>query len=225
MKLHSAGEASEPRTTVPAPRIEGSAVSQFVEPSERERLAAVRHLSDASLVGHYWRLEDLDGLTDDERQRLRNYRHETFGFDDYCECLVAHSDRGADEVADLTAVLDRWEAAFRGLRLWHQERSILDCERNPLAKVLIYEESRITGARSRLEPREASADQRPGVPASRVAPPRVAPARSTPGRARGKSKIEDRMDDADLAKAVLVLAEAVDRLSDVISTRPEAPRP
>ena len=77
-----------PRIVVPEPHIEGSGVSEFVEPSDKDRQAAVHGLTDAALVGHYWRLEDLDGLTDDERRRLKRYRHDTFGFEEYCEALV-----------------------------------------------------------------------------------------------------------------------------------------
>lgn len=209
-------------------------MSEFVEPSEKQRLAALQGLTDAALVGHYWRLEDLDALRDDERRRLKRYRHETFGFEEYCEGLVVRSDRGPGEVADLMAVLDRWEAAFCELRLWHQGRSIFDCERNPVAKVLIYEESRITGVRGRLGPRPAVVEQRPSIPTGRApsAARTRAAARSedTSGGevsggvvSGGASSGRESSGEADvdgLTAAILVLAEAVNRLSEVIAGNP-----
>jgi len=221
-------------------------VSEFVEPSDTHRLAALRGLTDAALVGHYWRLEDLDGLTDDERRRLKRYRHDTFGFEEYCETLVAGSDRehgdGADLTtvppADPTAVLDRWEAAFLALNRWHHERSVPDGERNPVAKVLIYEESRITGVRGRLCPRVGDVDQHadalviqshPRPPAGRGRPKRGRFTRVEQGADEhrveqprvGKSTAVDAGPDAGaLTDAILVLAEAVDRLADVIAKRP-----
>lgn len=236
-------------------------MSEFVEPSEKERLAALRGLTDAALVGHYWRLEDLDCLTDDERRRLRKYRHETYGYEVYCESVVAHGDRhgagpgGADDpacVADLTCVLDRWEAAFLGLKRWQHERSVLDGERNPVEKVLIYEESRLTGMRGRIGPRLAVVEQHPSTTGTRVRPPRARSARGTRARvsersasersgsersasdrddgsgvaatSRGISRPEAPVDEAGpdagaLKDAVLVLAEAVDRLAEAISRR------
>src|SRR5581483_11058467 len=175
----------------------------------------------SALVGPYWRLEDLDGLRDDERRRLKKYRHDTFGFEEYCEGLVARSERGPDDVAHLSAVLDRWEAAFCELRLWHKDRSILDCERNPVAKVLIYEESRITGVRGRLGPRAAIVEHRSGAPV-RVVPGRTrVTSRSVDPREEAGADAE-RVDGDGLTQAILVLARAVDRLSEVIAS---APRP
>lgn len=195
-------------------------MSEFVEPSDKQRLAALQGLTDAALVGHYWRLEDLDPLRDDERRRLKRYRHETFGFEEYCEGLVARSERGPAEVSHLVAVLDRWEAAFCELRVWHQGRSIFDCERNPVAKVLIYEESRITGVRGRLGPRPAVVEQRPGIPTGRIVPAartRIAP--------RSEDPSGGGVDVDGLTAAILVLAEAVDRLSEVIAGNPRSRGP
>ena len=223
-------------------------MSEFVEPSDKERLAALHGLTDAALVGHYWRLEDLDGLTDDERRRLKRYRHETFGFEDYCETLVARSDREPEDVADLTAVLDRWEGVFLGLKCWQHERSVLDYERNPVAKVLIYEESRITGVRGRLGPRLAVVDQHPGAPAVRARPPRARSPRGVSGRGASERSAAERAgstktssartislgdmptgdggpDAEALTDAILVLAAAVDRLAEVISRRPGSRTP
>ena len=217
MQLRSkSSRVFRPHTVQAEQHIKESGVSEFVEPNEKQRHAALHGLTDASLVGPYWRLDDLDGLTDDERRRLKKYRHETFGFEEYCEGLVARSERRPEDVANLTAVLDRWEAAFCGLRFWHQDRSILGCERNPVDKVLIYEESRITGVRGRLGPRGVVADHRPGVPAA---------ARVTPTRARARSKaagpvVNGGTGGTDLTDAVLLLADAINRLADVISRKP-----
>lgn len=195
-----------------------SGVSEFVEPSEKKRLAVLNGLSDAALVGCYWRLEDLDGLNDDERRRLKKYRHDTFGFEEYCEGLVALSERGSDDVANLTAVLDRWDAAFCALRSWHQDRVVPDPERNPVAKVLIYEESRITGVRGRLWPREEVPEQRPSVPAARITSIRTATSTRTRAARSEKPARPGAADPDALTDAVLLLAEAINRLADVIAS-------
>jgi hypothetical protein len=223
---------------VPDSRTEEGSVSEFVEPTDKERVAALHGLTDAALVGHYWRLDDLDGLTDHERRRLKKYRHETFGFEEYCEGLVARGERGPDDVANLRAVLDRWEGAFCGLRFWHHDRSIFACDRNPVAKVLIYEESRITGVRGRLGPGVAVARQRLSVPAARVKSSSKGLADDIGIDHRGVDHgVIDHggadlggVDVTDLTDAILALAEAINRLADVISRGSEprtarVPRP
>jgi hypothetical protein len=223
---------------VPDSRTEEGSVSEFVEPTDKERVAALHGLTDAALVGHYWRLDDLDGLTDHERRRLKKYRHETFGFEEYCEGLVARSERGPDDVANLRAVLDRWEGAFCGLRFWHHDRSLFDCDRNPVAKVLIYEESRITGVRGRLGPGVAVSRQRLSVPPARVKSSSkgiaddigVDPHRVDDGGVDPRGVDHGGADVTDLTDAILTLAEAINRLADVISRGSEprtarVPRP
>lgn len=191
----------------------------FVDPTEQQRQAAVDDLHDSDLVGRYWRLEDLTTLTSDERRRLVAYRYETLGFEDYCEALVAHRPRGVSEVANLTAVLDRWDSAFHNLRLWHLERDTADPERNPIAKVLIYEESRISGVRARLQVGVAATAPRPPAATIPSSPPRAdAPT-------KGPDADDNRRDHAGIAavtalsESVRQLAEAIDRLNDSIGRR------
>ncbi|HZS23005.1 MAG TPA: hypothetical protein VFA63_18700 [Pseudonocardiaceae bacterium] len=186
----------------------------FVEPTDEQRRAALAELSDADLVGRYWRLEDLDGLTNNERARLTTYRYETFGYEEYCEKLVGHRPRGKSDVADLTAVLDRWDNAFQNLKLWHHKRAVTYPDRNPLTKVLIYEESRISGVRARLHvgvatpPRQASATT-----------PEIAPAVSIPPASEAPAESEGVAAVNALAASLAKLAEAIDRLTESM-TRP-----
>jgi hypothetical protein len=201
-------------------------VSLFSSPADEEKRNAVAALSDADLVGRYWRLEDLTGLTADERLRLQTYRLETFGYEDYCEKLVAHRPRGATDVAHLTAVVDHWDRAFYNLRLWHVNRAHHDIDRNPVAKVLIFEESRITGVRARLQvgtvPSAPPRSHHPG-PGSTPAPHLDTIPDPAPGSRAGLETPASTPDGAraiiTLADSVATLAEAINRLTDSISRR------
>lgn len=195
-------------------------MSLFSSPADEEKRNVVAALSDADLVGRYWRLEDVTGLTADERLRLQTYRYETFGYADYCEKLVAHRPRGAADVAHLTAVLDHWDRAFYNLRLWHANRAHHDTERNPVAKVLIFEESRITGVRARLQVGTV-----PSVPQTHRPGARSAPAQHpatipdpAPGNRDGLETPGSRPDaDQDGTRAIIALADSVATLADAIN--------
>lgn len=186
-------------------------MSLFSSPADEEKRNAVAALSDADLVGRYWRLEDLTGLTVDERLRLQTYRYETFGYEDYCEKLVGHRPRDPTDVAHLTAVLDHWDRAFYNLRLWHVNRAHHDTDRNPVAKVLIFEESRITGVRARLQVGTA-----PSAPRSVPQPGPGSNARPRPAEIPDPDGVTAIM---TLADSVDTLAEAINRLTDAISRR------
>jgi hypothetical protein len=188
----------------------------FVHPTDEERHAALADLSDADLIGRYWPLEDLTALTTEERHRLETYRYETFGYEKYCEELVAHRPRGVSDVANLTAVLDRWDCAFYNLRLWHWNRANNDVERNPIAKVLIYEESRITGVRARLQVGVATPTPQPlaaiiSDPSSRARADLNSPVSTTRPPPRKPHA------DPDGVGAVIALAESVDNLAEAIN--------
>lgn len=191
-------------------------VSLFVHHTDEERHAAVARLSDADLVGRYWRLEDLAALTADERYRLKSYRFDTFGYENYCEKLVAHRPRDAADVANLTTVLDRWDAAFYNLRLWHLRRSVNELDHNPIAKVLIYEESRITGVRARLHVGVAAPLPQPAEATIPGATPRTRVG-SKSSASQPRPSPEGINAVTELAASVAVLAEAINRLAEAIT--------
>ena len=124
----------------------------FMEPSDEEKMTALQAMPDAQLIGSHWSTAPLASLTTSERRRLVNYRYGTFGFEQYCDQLVARRGRTTEELYNLRRVLDRWHAAFRDLRTWQYSENV---ERagdalNPVGKVLKYEEASISTVRSQL---------------------------------------------------------------------------
>lgn len=193
-------------------------MSLFVEPTDEQRRAAVADLSDADLIGRYWRLEDLTALTLDERQRLVTYRYDTVGFADYCEELVSHRPREARDVEHSAAILDRWDRAFYNLKLWHHKRSHSDLARNPIARVLIYEESRITGVRARLEVGGAATTRKPIADGPSAPGPRRIANSAVPG-AKRRARHDELSAMIALAGSVADLTAAIHRLTDELTHR------
>lgn len=129
-------------------------MTPFVEKTYEEKVAARQAMTDAVLIGS-WHLEDLDSLASPERDRLVHYRLNTLGFYDHCDADVASGPGwSAACVADLHALLDRWNEAYLGLRRWQDidNAARADSDRNPVGKVLKSESSFIGTFRCQLPP-------------------------------------------------------------------------
>lgn len=98
---------------------------------------------DQELVGKRWPPGKIDELTDLERARLTAYWHETSGFEDQAEELLA-SPGPLDRVA-ASKLLDQWEPLWAQLRDWHHKMNHAGegHDSNPVSKRLKYDSSLI----------------------------------------------------------------------------------
>jgi hypothetical protein len=119
-------------------------------------------ISDDELIGEYWDLKRLDALTDDEKVQLVRYRRRTQGFEQRSLEFIAaipQPDQRVDD-HDAHAMLGHWNAAWKELRDWHHGLNDARAataedpdDRNPVSKVLRYEENAISNLSGKLSGR------------------------------------------------------------------------